>query len=65
MKSDIIKSFIGAICLLVVCMFAFEIGNINGIERETKKAIAAGVAHYEVNPTNGVTTFVYGVNTNK
>lgn len=43
----------GTLCLVVGCEA--------GISEEKRAAIKAGVAHYEVNPTTGKTTFVYGV----
>lgn len=30
-----------------------------------KRAVDAGVGQYEINPTNGIITFRYGVGTNK
>lgn len=62
---DILTTLTGVGCVILLMTWAFSMGRLSGKERENKNAIADGVAHYEVNPTNGITMFVYGVNTNK
>ena len=50
--------FIGFIGLLIAILFLI-LGVIIGQEKEQTRAIKAGVGHWEVNPTNGNTTFIY------
>jgi hypothetical protein len=56
MKEDHI--FIGFIGLLIAILFLI-IGVTIGQEKEHTQAIKAGVGHWEVNPTNRTTTFIY------
>jgi hypothetical protein len=55
-QADVAILFIVMICagILGLC-----IGLTCATFREHKNAVEAGVGHYAVNPTNGVTEFVY------
>ena len=49
--------------IVILCLSCFILGVAWGMIEEKKVAIKNNVAHYEVNPTNGNTSFVW--NTNK
>jgi len=56
MKTD------GTIYIIVLCIVfigGYISASLNTKRNMRKEAIAAGVAQWEVNATNGVTTFVY------
>jgi hypothetical protein len=52
---------IGVIILLIimVSILSFILGIREGVTLQRKEAISAGVAHYTVNPTNGVSRFEF------
>ena len=60
-QADVAILFIVMICvgMLGLCIGLICIGLTCATFREHKNAVEAGVGHYAVNPTNGVTEFVY------
>lgn len=59
MNKKIIETVLEIVVILVVATFAFLSGLEIGIKKIHKAAIQAGVAHYTVNPTNGITQFEF------
>ena len=54
-----IEKLICIILVLVLVIAAYICASIQTEQNMRNEAIAAGVARWEVNATNGVTTFVY------
>lgn len=45
--------------IMGIAILAFMVGVITGVKTMQTNAIEAGVAHYTVNSTNGITQFKY------
>jgi hypothetical protein len=59
MNKKLIETVLEIVVILVTAIFAFISGIGVGIKKTHKAAIQAGVAHYTVNPTNGITQFEF------
>lgn len=69
MKDDVLEILIILFLLILFIILGFMAGNKSGAQEMQKtfqnNAISAGVAHWTVNPTNGVSTFEFITLTNK
>lgn len=54
-QATLILSIVGVVLLLA----GLALGTVNGEKKIRAEAIKAGVAHYEVDPVTGVTTFTW------
>jgi hypothetical protein len=62
-KGDAAVDLIIAFCIILLLVVAFGVGISIGTDDCKKNAVEAGVAHYEVNPKTGQTSFVWHTNT--
>lgn len=59
MNKKLIEAVLEIVVILLITILAFIAGSESGVNKANKAAIRAGVAHYTVNPTNGITQFEF------
>ena len=57
--NDKLEAIALTVMMLIIAFLAFCLGLTEGAKTIKKNAIEAGVAHYTVNPTNGMTQFEF------